>query len=49
MIPRPADTGPGEPLWMTCRGDVLVRWEDLTLEEQQDATRQHNKLYGIES
>jgi hypothetical protein len=27
-------------------GDVLVRWEDLTDAEQQDAHRHHNKLYG---
>ncbi len=37
-----------EPLWMVCRkgGDVMVTWEELTLEEQQDAHRHHNKIYG---
>ena len=40
-----------EPLWMVCRsgGDTLVRWEDLTDDEQQDAIRHHNKIHGIET
>jgi hypothetical protein len=38
-----------EPLWMASRsgGDVLLRWEDLTDAEQQDAIRHHNQLYGV--
>ncbi len=41
---------PTEPLWMVTRprvGDIAVRWEDLTLAEQQDAYRQHGKIYGV--
>lgn len=40
-----------EPLWMVTRhgGDVMIRWEDMTLAEQQDAHRHHNKMYGIET
>ena len=40
-----------EPLWMACRkgGDVMVRWENLTEDEQQDAHRHHNQLNGIET
>jgi hypothetical protein len=30
-------------------GDELVRWEDLTLEEQRGAHRHHNQLNGIET
>jgi len=26
----------------------VVRWEHLTLAEQRDAHRQHNKIHGIE-
>jgi hypothetical protein len=46
-----ADDTTTEPLWMACRkgGDVMVTWEELTLEEQQDAHRHHNQLYGIET
>jgi hypothetical protein len=46
----PADTTT-EPLWMVCRngGDVKVRWEDLTEDEQQDAHRHHNKIYGVQT
>jgi hypothetical protein len=45
------DDTTAEPLWMVCRkgGDVLVRWEDLTLEEQQDAILHHNQIYGVET
>jgi hypothetical protein len=45
------DDTASEPLWMVCRkgGDVMVTWEELTLEEQQDAHRHHNATYGIES
>jgi hypothetical protein len=45
------DDTTAEPLWMACRkgGDVLVRWEALTLEEQQEAHRHHEKLYGVET
>jgi hypothetical protein len=49
---QPTDDTTTEPLWMTMRprvGDVLVRWEDLTLEEQMDAHRYHNQLNGIET
>ena len=51
---QPSDTTndtAAEPLWMACRpgGDVMVQWEDLTVEEQQDAHRHHNQLYGIET
>lgn len=50
---QPCDTTNGtaaEPLWMVCRmsGDVLMRWEDLTLEEQHDAHRHHNQLCRIQ-
>lgn len=40
-----------EPLWMVCRpgGDVMIPWEDMTLEEQQKAHEHHNKMYGIET
>jgi hypothetical protein len=46
---KTTDDTASEPLWMATRqrvGDVLVRWEDLTLEEQQAAHRHHNKIYG---
>jgi hypothetical protein len=41
-----------EPRWVVTRprhGDVQVRWEDLTLEEQQDAILHHNQIYGVET
>lgn len=43
------DTKP-EPLWMVPRpgGDVIIKWEDMTLAEQQKAYEHHNKMYGIE-
>jgi hypothetical protein len=47
----PTDTS-AEPLWMTTWprvGDVLVRWEDLTDAEQQNAIKHHNQLYGVEN
>jgi hypothetical protein len=36
---------------MVCRkgGDVLVRWEDLTHDEQLAAIAEHNRLYGVEA
>jgi hypothetical protein len=36
---------------MACRpgGDVMLRWEDLTDDEKQDAHRHHNQMYGIET
>ena len=37
-----------DSLWMGCRpgGDVLVRWEELTPQEQQAAWDYHNKTFG---
>jgi hypothetical protein len=53
---RDADThddyDASEDLWAVCRpgvGDVMVTWEELTIDEQQAAIRHHNKLYGIET
>jgi hypothetical protein len=48
---KTTDDTTAEDIWMVCRkgGDVLVRWKDLTLEEQQDAHRHHNQLHGIET
>jgi hypothetical protein len=44
------DTG-SEPLWMRCgkNGDELVRWEDLTDNENLAAIAEHSKLYGVET
>lgn len=49
---KTTDDTASEPLWMATRqrvGDVLVKWEDLTEAEQQDAHRHHNQLHGIET